>query len=352
MGSAGNQNPWAPYDSYKDCSLGICSVYCPQWCFYVLPPPPPSDDEDSGPTFSPLIIAIIGILASAFLLVTYYTVITKYCRRRRGGDSSSGAGDLEANNTPQDQWQLLAASSGLDESVIKSIAVFKYRKSEGVVEGTECSVCLSDFQDDENLRLLPKCSHAFHLPCIDTWLKSHSNCPLCRANVASPNPNQLPPPIPPPTAPLQSELVIDRDDDHREAEEVSSVVSLCDASLNLKLGCSNGESSENNGEKGEGVKLQFRRSISLGAQQRQLILGRIDDHQQLLLQAESSKCNNTRRRIHAAFGRSISTGRLMFSRWNDGIVHPSRLNKIVNGLTEVKQGVTSFESQIALIFPF
>ncbi|CAA0827150.1 RING-H2 finger protein ATL52 [Striga hermonthica] len=44
---------------------------------------------------------------------------------------------------------------------------------------------LVEFEENEALRLLPKCSHAFHLPCIDTWLKSHSNCPLCRANVAA-----------------------------------------------------------------------------------------------------------------------------------------------------------------------
>ncbi|XP_022740149.1 RING-H2 finger protein ATL52-like [Durio zibethinus] len=72
---------------------------------------------------------------------------------------------------------------GLQQSVIDSITVFKYKKDEGMIEGTECSVCLNEFQEDVSLRLLPKCSHAFHLPCIDTWLRSHKNCPLCRAPV-------------------------------------------------------------------------------------------------------------------------------------------------------------------------
>lgn len=72
---------------------------------------------------------------------------------------------------------------GLDQSIIDSITAFEYGKGEGLVEGTECSICLGEFEDGENLRLLPKCSHAFHVPCIDTWLRSHKNCPLCRAPI-------------------------------------------------------------------------------------------------------------------------------------------------------------------------
>ncbi|XVF06782.1 hypothetical protein REPUB_Repub06bG0080300 [Reevesia pubescens] len=197
--SASTPNPWSPYDTYKDCSQGICSIYCPQWCYLIFPPPPPfsiddddDDDDDSGTDFSPLIIAVIGILASAFILVSYYTIISKYCKRRRQGHTS-----LEFNESRDelnhDGWQ--ATSEGLDEGLIKSITVCKYKKGDGLVEETDCSVCLSEFQEDESLRLLPKCNHAFHLPCIDTWLKSHPSCPLCRANIASSTnslPNQAP----------------------------------------------------------------------------------------------------------------------------------------------------------------
>ncbi|KAG5538860.1 hypothetical protein RHGRI_019411 [Rhododendron griersonianum] len=195
MGSPARPNSWSPYNNYKDCSTGICSIYCPQWCYIVFPPPPPfsSGGDDSGTNFSPLIIAIIGVLASAFLLIAYYTLISKYCKRRR---ANAGEVDHEPEPTDlshthnQDQWQgpaATSASAGLDQSLIESIAVHCYKKEDrGPVEGaTECAVCLSEFQENEKLRLLPKCSHAFHVPCIDAWLKSHSNCPLCRANVAS-----------------------------------------------------------------------------------------------------------------------------------------------------------------------
>lgn len=77
---------------------------------------------------------------------------------------------------------------GLQPSTIDLITAIKYKRGEGLIEGTDCSVCLSEFEDDETLRLLPKCNHAFHLPCIDTWLRSHTNCPMCRAPILS-NPN-------------------------------------------------------------------------------------------------------------------------------------------------------------------
>lgn len=33
------------------------------------------------------------------------------------------------------------------------------------------------------VKILPKCKHAFHRECIDTWLKAHVNCPICRTTV-------------------------------------------------------------------------------------------------------------------------------------------------------------------------
>eukprot|EP01018_Ginkgo_biloba_P020225 Gb_20461 [translate_table: standard] len=161
----------------------------PPWPFpnYAYPPPT-SPQQTSDPNFSPLVIALIGILASAFLLVSYYTIIAKYCtnwesfRRRVQGDYEDDS--YHQQPPPPESWALV--TRGLEESVIKSIPICKYKRGDGLVEDTECAVCLSEFQDDESLRLLPKCTHAFHLPCIDMWLSSHSNCPLCRANIVNP----------------------------------------------------------------------------------------------------------------------------------------------------------------------
>ncbi|KAK7407151.1 hypothetical protein VNO78_08828 [Psophocarpus tetragonolobus] len=187
MASLGNPKSWVPYMNNKDCSQEFCSMYCPQWCYVIYPPPPPFEfpGDDSSPNFSPLVIAVIGVLASAFLLVSYYTIISKYCGSRESAEIEDQEENVELdedhNPSLHEPWH--AATIGLDEALIKSITVCKYKKGDGLVEVTDCPVCLSEFQDDENVRLLPKCSHAFHLPCIDTWLKSHSSCPLCRASI-------------------------------------------------------------------------------------------------------------------------------------------------------------------------
>ncbi|AED92447.1 RING-H2 zinc finger protein-like [Arabidopsis thaliana] len=188
-----NPNPWSPYDSYNDCSQGICNIYCPQWCYLIFPPPPPSfflddDSSSSSSSFSPLLIALIGILTSALILVSYYTLISKYCHRHHQTSSSE---TLNLNHNGEGFFsstqRISTNGDGLNESMIKSITVYKYKSGDGFVDGSDCSVCLSEFEENESLRLLPKCNHAFHLPCIDTWLKSHSNCPLCRAFVTGVN---------------------------------------------------------------------------------------------------------------------------------------------------------------------
>ncbi|XP_076889927.1 E3 ubiquitin-protein ligase ATL4-like, partial [Bidens hawaiensis] len=47
----------------------------------------------------------------------------------------------------------------------------------------DCAVCLTKFEAKDHLRRLPLCCHAFHVECIDPWLKSNHTCPLCRSTI-------------------------------------------------------------------------------------------------------------------------------------------------------------------------
>ncbi|CAA0830090.1 RING-H2 finger protein ATL80 [Striga hermonthica] len=51
----------------------------------------------------------------------------------------------------------------------------------GEEEVADCAICLGEFVAGEEIRVLPQCKHAFHVTCINTWLRSQSSCPCCRA---------------------------------------------------------------------------------------------------------------------------------------------------------------------------
>ncbi|KAJ4731432.1 RING/U-box superfamily protein [Rhynchospora pubera] len=175
----------------RTCTNGVasCSPLCPNLC---SPPSPaaynyyPDDPSampggSSSPALSPLLIALISILAAAFLLVSYYVLSTSSFFRRSRGTGSSDPTVEES----QSQAQPLDPNTGLGESLISRIALLKYRKNDGLVVSTDCTVCLEKFNEGESLRLLPECTHAFHVDCIDKWLEAHSNCPICRTGVIS-----------------------------------------------------------------------------------------------------------------------------------------------------------------------
>lgn len=48
--------------------------------------------------------------------------------------------------------------------------------------GESCAICLSEYEDGEELRLLP-CKHVFRRECIDAWITRQgvsASCPLCK----------------------------------------------------------------------------------------------------------------------------------------------------------------------------
>lgn len=67
------------------------------------------------------------------------------------------------------------------------VSSFKYKKGinspEDEASDADCVICLLGFEDGEDLEQLPRCNHSFHAPCINMWLYSHSDCPLCREPV-------------------------------------------------------------------------------------------------------------------------------------------------------------------------
>ncbi|XP_057786576.1 E3 ubiquitin-protein ligase RING1-like [Salvia miltiorrhiza] len=173
-----------------DCYL--CYV-CPENC-YLSPPPPqllpqPPQFADPNPIKShvpTVLILMLCVLGVAFLVLSYLTLARYRRRRNLGPMEPSRTNFADENQGPMvDHPIWYIRTVGLPQTAIDAIASFPYRKADGLVDGNDCAVCLNDFRDGEAVRLLPKCSHAFHLDCIDTWLRSHKNCPVCRAAIVA-----------------------------------------------------------------------------------------------------------------------------------------------------------------------
>ncbi|CAH8528624.1 unnamed protein product [Dicrocoelium dendriticum] len=45
-----------------------------------------------------------------------------------------------------------------------------------------CSICFEDYKLSETVTQLP-CQHIYHTSCVNTWLKQHATCPICRKDL-------------------------------------------------------------------------------------------------------------------------------------------------------------------------
>ncbi|KAL3615614.1 hypothetical protein CASFOL_041275 [Castilleja foliolosa] len=74
--------------------------------------------------------------------------------------------------------------SGLEPLAVAAIPTMKFNNEAfSSMEDAQCSICLSEYEEKEVLRIMPKCGHSFHLSCIDIWLKKQSTCPVCRLSL-------------------------------------------------------------------------------------------------------------------------------------------------------------------------
>ena len=121
-----------------------------------------------------------------------------------GGGGALGLAGHQGDFGPDDYERLLqlddnavkrgASRAELDSSTAVSTVppAAKARRVEGGAaaagggggsgEDNTCAVCLEEPAPGEMVRRL-RCLHAFHLACIDTWLRSSRLCPVCKMTV-------------------------------------------------------------------------------------------------------------------------------------------------------------------------
>ncbi|XP_039036559.1 RING-H2 finger protein ATL39-like [Hibiscus syriacus] len=146
--------------------------------------PGPSSSFSSKSNLPMLYYGLVVVGTATIVLAIYNLIIIRWCTQRH--DASNRRVRLEE----------MAAGRSFENQSRNLLSSFKYKKGSGNMGSEdmsgeyECVVCLSVFEDGDEVRQLPRCKHSFHAPCIDMWLCYHYDCPLCRASV-DPDPSPM-----------------------------------------------------------------------------------------------------------------------------------------------------------------
>ncbi|KAK2657937.1 hypothetical protein Ddye_010989 [Dipteronia dyeriana] len=140
----------------------------------ILTEPPPFPAPPRTVDLSPLafILALLAVITIPALIYAFFFAVKcpPWPSRRRS-----------------DPEPIIAAGKPDEKETVSGL---KYRKESHFKDiGSECPVCLSVFSDGEDIKQLSACKHSFHSHCIDMWLNSQSNCPICRADVGEKRPD-------------------------------------------------------------------------------------------------------------------------------------------------------------------
>lgn len=131
-----------------------------------------------------LVMTVIGFGMSIMFIVFVCTrlicarIYLSVSRRSSARASGSDLGILERG------------IHGLEPLALADFPTKKYRElclSSKENAHRRCTICLSDYHEEDTLRVLPVCGHSFHAMCIDIWLQQHSTCPVCRISLRQPS---------------------------------------------------------------------------------------------------------------------------------------------------------------------
>ncbi|KAK9280027.1 hypothetical protein L1049_013712 [Liquidambar formosana] len=130
-------------------------------------------------------ILLLLIFFSLVILIILFFLFARWIHHRRHLPTNAAA-----VFSSEPHATVVARPLGLDAATIRSLPISLHRSLDScssnntlVEEEIECSICLTLFQGEEKVKVLPKCHHTYHPECVDKWLSTQSSCPLCRASL-------------------------------------------------------------------------------------------------------------------------------------------------------------------------
>ncbi|KAK1421178.1 hypothetical protein QVD17_23326 [Tagetes erecta] len=116
---------------------------------------------------------VFALIILLFILILIYA--TYMCNRIKDSESPPPPPTTIDSDTDNESVIL---STNLEDDILSTFPTIVY--SNAVTCDSRCIICLTDYDTMDVLRLLPECGHIFHVGCVDTWLKLHPTCPVCR----------------------------------------------------------------------------------------------------------------------------------------------------------------------------
>ncbi|THG21724.1 hypothetical protein TEA_024106 [Camellia sinensis var. sinensis] len=133
----------------------------------------------SSSSSSSLIIVII-IIASSIIVTASLYLLLRFITRHSNNRSFAAVDDVVSSRNNRDRC--LYEQQNSSNNLINFLSLFTFDSVTENIGSGDCTVCLSKFKRNDQLRLLPSCCHAFQTDCIDAWLSSNQTCLLCRSD--------------------------------------------------------------------------------------------------------------------------------------------------------------------------
>ena len=82
------------------------------------------------------------------------------------------------NSYNEEEYEYFSSCKEINSNLCKPIRI---KENDNLIINKECcNICCEDYITGQYKRILPSCNHIFHKKCVDKWLKTKSNCPVCR----------------------------------------------------------------------------------------------------------------------------------------------------------------------------
>ncbi|GJZ07279.1 RING-H2 finger protein ATL80-like protein [Tanacetum coccineum] len=124
------------------------------------PPPLSGEGQPASLYFLAATLCMLGLIALVYLYFTRWFAHAPSMQQQHGSTAS------------------------LNKRILYTLPKVTWSASESEV-ATKCAICLSNYEEADEIRVLPTCQHVYHVTCIATWFDTHSSRPTCRRGLTA-----------------------------------------------------------------------------------------------------------------------------------------------------------------------